>query len=131
MNFVHRIRAADDEIVRHDDILTSLAAALDLLQAQNMATAALVRVLAVKCALVTDNWRVFLADLQESATLDLEALPVLVDGEERREVIRVAALDCLAASMNDLVRRLATVERCSSKPKPGDLDWPDDLDEAH
>jgi hypothetical protein len=113
----------------HDDVLTSLAAALDLLQAQNMASAALVRVLSVKCALVTDNWRTFLSDLQESATLDLESLPVPVEGKERRDAIRVAALDCLAASMNDLVRRLSTGERCGL-PRPGDWDFPD-MDEVH
>ena len=88
MNFVHRIRAVDDEISRHDDMLTLLAATLDLLQAQNMASSALVRVLAVKCALATDSWRVFLSDLQESATLDLESQPLPMEGEERCAAIR-------------------------------------------
>ena len=118
------------KLSEHDDVLASLAAALDTTFAQNMANAALVRVLAVKCALVTGDWRVFLSDLQESATLDLESLPLPMEGEERRAAIRVAALDCLAASMNDLVRRLSTNDR-DGLPRPGDWDWPDLSDEVN
>jgi hypothetical protein len=118
------------KLSEHDDVLASLAAALDTTVAQNIANAALVRVLAVKCALVTDDWRVFLSDLQESATLDLESLPLPMEGDERRAAIRVAALDCLAASVNDLVRRLSSNDR-GGLPRPGDWDWPDDLDEVH
>lgn len=104
-------------------MLTQLAASLDMAFAANMASNAIVRVLAVKCALATDNWRTFLSDLQESATLDLECLPLPVDSMERRAAIRVAALDCLAASLNDLAQRLSAGERCGL-PHPGDWIFP-------
>lgn len=116
------------KLVEHDDLLTSLAASLDTAFAQNMATAAIARVLAVKCALSTADWRTFLSDLQESATLDLESQPLPMEGEERRAAIRYASLGCLAASLNDLALRLSTGDRCGLSPP--DLDWPD-MDEAN
>ena len=100
LNFIRKL-------VEHDDVLTSARCFAGHCVRANMATAALVRVLAVKCALATDNWRTFLSDLQELATLDLESLPLPADSMERHAAIRVAALDCLAASLNDLAQRLS------------------------
>ena len=115
LNFVHTIQA--------------LAAALDAAHAQNAASAAIVRVLTVKAALQADDWRTFMADLKASAEIDLAGMPISVDGDDRQDVIRHAALDCLAASVGDLERRFLAVER-SSEPRPGGWDWPDLSDGA-